>query len=253
MKANFNFPKDPQSLIITAVCLMILVAIPVYWLFFVPPALELQEIRGDGYTASGYFSPGGYFNLTITLENQSIQGFNYGQLIIIPNLTSDQKARGVWQPTSMSIEEWPGSKSEINYNTNDKLNKNIIVYVTRVDIPNQTELSGETVPIVIKYDVDYPYQTYSTEILGGTVSNFREQTGTVEKTVTVELGSKIITKSDLNAIIMNESWKKAASSIIWIFDLLFLLSFYTDFRAVKMVSQKFVKYWERFMQRIREL
>jgi len=252
MKANFNILKDPRSLIIITLCLAVLVLIPAYWFFLVPSTLELQEIHGDGFDASGYFSPGGYFNLTIRLENQSIQGFNYGDLTITPNLTTSQKTSGIWQPNTIHIEEWPGSKSEINYDPKDKLNKNIVVYVQRINIPNKTELSGENVPIIIRYYADYPYQTYSTEIFGGTVNNFREQTGSFEKTIYVTMGSKVITKSQLNAIDMNETWKKVTSVIIWIIDFLFLLSFYTDFRTIKMVNNRLEQYLERILQIIRD-
>lgn len=73
----------------------------------------------------------------------------------------------LWQPTDTRVDEWPGTKSEIKYSSNDPINKRMVLTIDRINIPNSTELKGKTVPITIDYSVNYPVQMGLTEVLWG--------------------------------------------------------------------------------------
>lgn len=254
MKTNFKFNKDLRSIVVLILCLTLLVGIPIYWFFLVPPTLELQEIHQDSFTASGYFAPGGYFNITMDTGKESIQKLHNGKLNIIPNLTSTQKAKGItWNPMLFGIDQWPGSKEEIKYASNSPVNGEIILNVKRVDIPNQTELKGETIPLTIKYTVNYPYQTLSTELFGGTATKFDVKSETIFKTVNIKLGDKVISKSELDAISMNESWKKVVSAIIWAVAFFILLFFYSNFKVIESIKNESRKLGDSFFTKIKDL
>ncbi len=244
--------KDIRSLIIFLLCIGILIGIPVYWFVLVPPALELQEINQSSYSASGYFAPGGYFNLEINLDKESIQGLHNGQLNIVPNITNSQNV-SLWEPIEMRVDQWPGSKSEIKYSSSDPINQKMILIINKIDIPNGTELKGKTVPITVKYYVNYPVQTGLTEVLGGTITNFDVKTEVIQKTISVKLTNQVITQKDLDVIVMNESWKKIISLVIWIFDLLFLLLVFAEFEVIKNFKTNSLNLLKRFFKRIRKI
>ena len=238
MKFKFIKIANVRSLIIFILCVGLLIGIPFYWFFLVPPALELQEINQSSYSASGYFAPGGYFYLKMSLGKQSIQGYNNGELNIIPNITTSQNV-SLWNPIDIRVDQWPGSKSEIKYSSNSPINSNMYLIVEKIDIPNKTELKGQTVPINIKYSVNYPVQTDQTDILGGTITNFNVQTDTFEKNITLKLNNQVITPQDLEVINMNESWKKTLSLIIWIIDFLILIFLFMDLKIINDIKTKF--------------
>jgi len=254
MKTNFKFNKDLRSIVVLILCLALLVGIPFYWFFLVPPTLELQEIHQDSFTASGYFAPGGYFNISMGMGKESIQKLHNGELNIIPNLTSTQKAKGItWNPMLFRIDQWSGSKEEIKYDPNSPVNGEIILNVKRVDIPNQTELKGGTIPLTIKYNVNYPYQTLSTELFGGTATKFDVKTETIVKTVNIKLGNKVISKSELEAISMNENWKKIISALMWVTSFFILLLFYTNFKTIESIKKESRKHGENIFKRIKDV
>ena len=59
---------------------------------------------------------------------RSLQKLHNGQLNIIPNLTSEQRAEGInWEPMLISIDQWPGSKDEIKYVSNSPLDGKIVL------------------------------------------------------------------------------------------------------------------------------
>lgn len=215
----------------------LLIGIPVYWFLLVPPALELQEINQTSYTASGYFAPGGYFNMKINLGKESILGYHNGALNIVPNITNPQNV-SLWQPTEKRVDQWPGSKSEIKYSSNEPINQPMILIIDKIEIPNSTELRGKDVPVTIKYSMNYPVQTGLTEVLGGTITNFGLNTEIFEKNITVKLKNQVITPRDLEVISMNETWKKILSLIIWIFTLLFIILAYTKFEFINNFKTK---------------
>lgn len=224
--------KDIKSLIIFLFCIGLLIGIPFYWFFLVPPAPELQEINQSSYSVSGYLAPGGYFNLQINLGEQSIQGYHNGELNLIFNITNTQNV-SLWNPTDTRVDQWPGSKSEIKYSSNSPINKNMVLIIDKINIPNETGLKGQTVPLNIKYSVNYPAQTDQTEILGGTITNFDMKTDYIEKNISIKLNNQMITQKQLDAINMNESWKKTLSLVIWIIDLLFFMFFCTEIKVIE--------------------
>jgi hypothetical protein len=229
--------KDTRSLIIFIICMGLLIGIPIYWFLLVPPALELQEINQSSYTASGYFAPGGYFSVKVNLGKESILGYHNGALNIIPNITNPQN-ESLWQPTEKRVDQWPGSKSEIKYSSSDPITRHMILIINLVEIPNSTELKGKTVPITIKYSVNYPVQTGLTEVLGGSITNFGVNTEYYERNITVNLNNQVITPRDIEIISMNETWKKILSLVIWIFALLFILLVYTKFDFINNFKTK---------------
>lgn len=243
---------DNRSKIIFLLCMVILIVIPVYWFFFVPPAMDLQEINQGTFNASGYFAPGGYFSLEIDLDKESIQGYHNGMLSIIPNITGARNGT-IWQPMEFRVDQWPGSKEEIKYSSNMPLNTRMVLNIKKVDIPSQSELKGQTIPLYIKYQVNYPVQTINTEVLGGTVTNPGIKTETVERTIHIPLDNKMITPRDLEAINMNESWKKAFSLVIWIIDLIFILFIYTKFEVIDNIKASFTRNIKRVRERLVEL
>lgn len=250
MNLPFKEISDVRLLIVFLLCIGFLIAVPVYWFFFVPPAVELQEISQDPFYASGYFAPGGYFNLELDLGRESIQGFHNGALNIIPNMTNSRNGT-IWQPIELRIDQWPGSKEAIKYDSNSPLNKKMVLKINRIDIPEQTELKGQTIPLYIKYHVNYPVQTLSTEVLGGTATNFGFKTEYIERTIYIKLDNRIITQRDLEAINMNESWKKVLSLVLWVVDFLFILFFYTDFKVIDDIKTKFTSTLGKLSKRIK--
>ena len=250
MKFKFFKIADFRSLIIFILCIGLLIGIPFYWFLLVPPALELEEINQSSYSASGYFAPGGYFNLKIDLGKQSIQGYNNGELKIFPNVTDSQNI-SLWILSDTGVDHWPGSKSEIKYSSNSPINKEMFVIVDKIEIPNNTELKGQTVPINIRYYANYPVQTDQTEILGGTITKFNVNTATFEKNITIKLDNRVISPHDLEVINMNESWKKILSLIIWIVALFILIFFFTDFKIIKDIKTKFKEFIIFLSEKIR--
>ena len=228
---------DLRSLMIFIICMGILIGIPIYWSVFVPPALESQKIDQSPYTITGYFAPGGYFKLDINLAKESIQGYHNGALKVMPNITNSQN-ESLWEPLEMRVDEWPGSKTEIKYSTNDPINQNMYLSIEKIDIPNSTELKGKTVPITVKYSANYPVQTELTEIIGGTITKFGVKTEIFERNITVKLDNKVITSRDLEAINMNELWKKELSIVIWIIDFLIILLGFTKLIVVEKFNRK---------------
>ncbi len=237
MNLPFKEINNIKTLAAFILCIGILIAIPVYWFLLVPPAMELQEINQGSYTATGYLSPGGYLNLEIDLKDESIQGYHNGLVNILPNTTITQNG-AIWPPEDSRIDQWPGSKEEIKYSSNGPLNKEMYLKI-KINIPNQTNLKGQTIPINIRYDFNYPYQTEVTEVLGGTATNFETRTGVFQKTISLKLNNEVITPDDLAVINMNESWKKILSGIIWIIDLLILIFVFTNFEVVEKIKTKF--------------
>ena len=156
--------------------------------------MELQEINQGSYTATGYLSPGGYLNLEIDLKDESIQGYHNGLVNILPNTTITQNG-AIWPPEDSRIDQWPGSKEEIKYSSNGPLNKEMYLKI-KINIPNQTNLKGQTIPINIRYDFNYPYQTEVTEVLGGTATNFETRTGVFQKTISLKLNNEVIRERD---------------------------------------------------------
>lgn len=232
MKVKYLKIKDIKSLIIFILCVGILIGIPVYWFVLVPPALEPQEINQSSYSATGYFAPGGYFKLGIDLDKESIQGLHNGELSILPHIINQQN-ESLWQPMYLRVDQWPGSKSEIKYSSNDPINQGMVLTINKINIPSITELKGTTVPITIKYFINYPVQTGLTEVLGGTINNFDVKTEVIEKNISVKLDNQIITQKDRDIIVTNEPWKKIVSMVIWVIDLLILLLAFTDFKVIE--------------------
>ncbi|HTX61276.1 MAG TPA: hypothetical protein VMC48_03130 [Methanobacterium sp.] len=243
---------DIRSLIIFIICMGILIGIPVYWFVFVPSPLESKEINQSSYTATGYFAPGGYFKLEMNLGKESILGYHNGLLNVAPNITTSQN-ESLWQPVEMRVDEWPGSKTEIKYSSNNPINQEMILTVDRIDIPNSTELKGKTVPITVKYTANYPSQNEITEILGGTITNFDLNTEVFEQNITVKLDNRVITSRDLEVIGMNESWKKELSLIIWIIDFLIILLVFTKLIVVEKFNSKVRHLVKRILERLKKL
>lgn len=244
--------KDTRSLIIFIICMALLIGIPIYWFLLVPPALEVEEINQSTYSASGYFAPGGYFTIKINLGKESILGYHNGALNIIPNITSTENV-SLWQPTDERVDQWPGSKSEIKYSSSDPINQPMILTINKVEIPNSTELKGKTVPVTIKYSVNYPVQTDLTEVLGGTITNFEVNTDYFEKNITMKLDNQVITQRDLEVIGMNEPWKKILSLVIWIFDLLFILLIFSKFEFIDNFKINIRNLFKKIVTRVRQI
>jgi hypothetical protein len=232
MKVKYLKIEDIKSLIIFIICVGILVNIPVYWFVLVPPALELQEFKQDSATVTGYLAPGGYFSVELDLGKDSIQGLHNGALFIAPHITNSQNM-SLWQPIDTRVDEWPGTKSEIKYSSNDPINKRMVLNIDRINIPNSTELKGKTVPITIDYSVNYPVQMGLTEVLGGTITNFDVKTELIEKNISVALKNQVITQRDMDIVAMNEPWKKIVSLVIWIITLIIVLLVFTTFKFVE--------------------
>jgi len=110
------------------------------WADFIPEALE------DGEIAAGMGTPS-----LATAATQQTHSQNMS----------------LWQPTDTRVDEWPGTKSEIKYSSNDPINKRTVLNINRINIPNSTKLKGKTVPITIEYTVNYPVQMGLTEVLWG--------------------------------------------------------------------------------------
>ncbi len=252
MKVKYLKIEDIKSLIIFILCVGILISIPVYWFILVPPALELKEIDQNSFTATGYFAPGGYFNVELDLGKDSIQGLHNGALFIAPNITNSQN-ESLWQPTDMRVDQWPGTKQEIKYSSNDPINKRMVLTIDRINIPNNTELKGKTVPITIEYSVNYPAQMGLTEVLGGTITNFDIKTEVIEKNISVTLGNQVITQRDMDIIAMNESWKKIASLVIWIVTLLILLLMFTTFKFVENFKKNTLNLFKKVVSLIKKV
>lgn len=248
---NLNI-EDTKSLIAFLLCVGILVSIPVYWFVLVPPALELQEINQRSYKATGYFAPGGYFKLEMNLDKESIKGLHNGQLNIIPHTINTQN-ESRWDPTEMRVDQWPGSKSEIKYSSQDPVNQMMILTISKIDIPQRADLKGKIVPITIKYFVNYPVQTGLTEIIGGTITNFEVNTDVIEKNITIRLNDQVITQKELDTIEMNENWKKVTSLVVWIIDFLILLLVFTEFKVIKNFKTNSLNWLKRVVNRIRKI
>ena len=231
MKIKYLNIEDRRSLIAFILCLGIIIGIPVYWFVLLPQALEVQEIHQGPFTATGYFAPGGYFNVELNLGKASIQDLHKGALFVIPRITNSQNI-SLWQPTDEKVDQWPGSKSEIKYSTSDPINKRMILTIDQINISNNTELKGKSVPITIQYTVNYPVQIGLTEILGGTITNFDVRTEVIERNLTVELSNTVITSKDRDTIVANQLWKKIASLVVWISTLLIILLAFTNFKFV---------------------
>jgi hypothetical protein len=249
MNLPFKEINNLRTLAIFIICIVILIAVPVYWFFFVPPAMELQEINQGPFTATGYMAPGGYFNLELDLGKESIQGYHTGELNIVPNTTISQNGT-IWQPEELRVDQWPGSKEKIKYASNNPLNKEMFLNI-KINIPQQANLKGQTIPLNIKYYVNYPIQTGVTEVLGGTATNFEVKSDVIEKTVPIKLENKIITQKDMDIVTMNESWKKILSALIWLFDLIILIFFFTDFKIIETIKSKFKSFFARLYQKIK--
>ena len=244
--------KDTRSLIIFLLCIGLLIGIPLYWFFLVPPALELQEINQSSYSVAGYLAPGGYFNLEINLGKESIQGYHNGELKIVPNITDAQNV-SLWNPIEMRVDQWPGSKNEIKYSSNSPINKDMVLIIDKIDIPNNTALKGQTVPLTVKYSMNYPIQTGVTEILGGSITNFNMKTENFEKNISIKLNNQVITPKELEAINMNESWKKTLSLVIWIIDLLFFILFCTEFKVIENFKTNTLNLLKNLINRLKKL
>jgi hypothetical protein len=252
MKVKHLKIDDARSLIAFILCVGILVGIPVYWFVLVPPALEIQEIHQGPFTATGYFAPGGYFNVQLNLDKDSIQGLHNGALFIAPHITNSQNV-SLWQPTDTRVDQWPGTKSEIKYSSSDPINKRMFLTIDRINIPNSTELKGKTVPITIQYSVNYPVQIGLTEVLGGTITNFDVKTEVIERNLTIKLGNKVITSRDKEIIVANELWKKIVSLVVWIISLLIILLVFTTFKFVENFKRKCQDLFKRIVSVIRKL
>ncbi|MCE5214471.1 MAG: hypothetical protein LLF83_07120 [Methanobacterium sp.] len=249
MNLPFKEINNVKTLAVFILCIGILIVIPVYWFFLVPPAMELQEIHQDSYTATGYLAPGGYLNLEIDLGEESIQGYHNGAVNVLPNTTITQNGT-IWPPQDLRVDQWPGSKEEIKYSSNGPLNKEMYLNI-KVDIPNQTSLKGQTIPLNIRYDFNYPFQTGLTEVLGGTATNFETRTEVFQKTIQLKLNNEVMTQKDLEVISMNETWKKVLSVIIWIIDLLFLIFVFTDFEMVDKIKDKFKRFSVKILKSLK--
>lgn len=254
---NFKYLKmekmdDIKSLIIFIICVGILIGIPVYWFALVPPALEVQEISQNPYTATGYPSPGGFVKLEVDLGKDSIQGLHNGQLNFIPLLINSQN-KSLWDPTEFMVDQWPGSKSEIKYSSGDPVNKRMVLVLDRVDIPKNSELKGQKVPINIRYYVNYPTQTSLTEVIGGSVTNFEVNSELIEKNITLQLDNQVITQEEVDAIAMNEPWKKITSLILWIIDLLVIVFVFLEVSAVENFKDKSRSSFNYVVEKIRDL
>ncbi len=108
----------------------------------------------------------------------------------------------------------------------------MILTIDQINISNNTELKGKSVPITIQYTVNYPVQIGLTEILGGTITNFDVRTEVIERNLTVELSNTVITSKDRDTIVANQLWKKIASLVVWISTLLIILLAFTNFKFV---------------------
>lgn len=244
--------KDIKSLIIFVLCVGILVGIPVYWFTLVPPELELQKMSQDSYTVTGYPSPGGFVNLEVDLGKDSIQGLHNGELNFLP-LIVDSQNRSLWNPTEIGVDQWPGSKTEIKYSSNDPVNKRMILVLDKIEIPNNSELKGKTVPINIRYTVNYPVQTHLTEILGGSVTNFEVNSEIIEKNITLTLNNQVLTQKDLDAITINEPWKKIVSLVVWLMDLLVIIMVFLELVVVENFKKKSRNFFKSVMDKIRAI
>lgn len=244
---------DLRSLIIFIICMVILIGIPVYWFALVPAPLQMQEINQSSYTATGYFAPGGYFTLKMDLGQESIHGYHNGVVNVAPNITDSQNV-SLWEPAEdIRVDEWPGSKTEIKYSSNDPLNKEMFLTIDKIDIPNSTELKGKTVPVTVKYTVNYPIQNGMTEILGGSITNFDLNTEIYEKNITLKLDNHVVTQRDLEVISMNESWKKQLSLAIWIIDLLIIIFVFSKLIVVEKFRRNVSRLTSKIAERINRL
>ena len=108
----------------------------------------------------------------------------------------------------------------------------MILTIDQINISNNTELKGKSVPITIQYTVNYPVQIGLTEILGGTITNFDVRTEVIERNLTVELSNTVITSKDRDTIVANQLWKKIASLVVWISTLLIILLAFTNFKLL---------------------
>lgn len=244
--------EDTRSLIAFIICVGILIGIPVYWFVLVPPALEIQEIHQGPFTATGYFAPGGYFNVELNLGKDSIQGLHNGALFITPHINNSQNV-SLWQPTDTRVDQWPGTKSEIKYSSSDPINKRMFLTIDQINIPNSTELKDKTVPITIRYSVNYPVQIGLTEVLGGTITNFNVKTEVIERNMSVKLSNKIITSKDKDIIVANELWKKILSLVVWIISLLVILLLFTTFKFVENFKRNVRDLFKRIVNTIKKL
>lgn len=256
MKIKYLNIEDRWSLIAFIICLGIIISLPIYWFVLLPPALDVEEIHQGPFIVTGYFAPGGYFSVELNLGKDSIQGLHNGALFVIPRITNSQNI-SLWQPTDEKVDQWPGSKSEIKYSNNDPINKRMILTIDQINISNNTELKGKSVPITIQYTVNYPVQIGLTEILGGSITNFDVRTEVIERNLTVELSNTVITSKDRDTIVANELWKKIASLILWISTLLIILLAFTNFkfvvnfkRSIHILFMKIVSMIKKIMERL---
>ena len=71
------------------------------------------------------------------------------------------------------------------------------------------------------------------------------KTDSFERNITVKLSNQVITSKDLEAIDMNQLWKKELSLIIWVIDFLIILLGFTKLIVVEKFNKEAVLFGKK--------
>ncbi len=213
-----------------SIAVIIAVTFPLFIFFLIISLTQTPEdfraVGGpsrDMLSTRGVFSPVGYIEFTLSPDIRSLRGYYAARIEIRPVFTEKQLQNGFSWPSIRGGDDQPHWGTRFTFTTGT-IRKEAFSVKTRMDIPNDPLLSGESISFHLMYAITYPDLA-----AGGKFANYlKEIHQEIEVSIGDELPSETIAWVEHNRTegaqlaARNKGLGLAVLSFIWFCAIMFL-------------------------------